>query len=286
MGTHSTYDEIHEGAMIKVREHGKMGPVVVVIHGGPGARGSVAPVARELADAFQVIEPWQRGSSDEPLTVARHIADLHEIVQTGCHGMPPALVGESWGAMLALAYAAKHPDSAGPIVLIGCGTFDPEARACFQAVLSERMDDDLRQRLDSLQEDVPDADERLKMKFDLIKPLYSYNALATNKGDDPEVDAELFDVRANKETWADMLRLQQEGVYPAVFTAITSPVLMLHGACDPHPGKMIQASLKPYLPQLEYREWDHCGHSPWEEKGVRNEFFTVLRDWLARRLAD
>jgi len=188
--------------------------------------------------------------------------------------------------MLALAYAAMHPDSAGPMVLIGCGTFDTVARARFQAILSERMDDDLRQRLDSLQEGVSDGEERLKTRFDLIKPLYSYNALPTNKGDDPEADAEPFDVRGNEDTWADMLRLQQEGVYPAAFATVTSHVLMLHGAYDPHPGKMIRESLEPYLPQLEYHESDRCGHSPWEEKDVRNEFFTVLRDWLVRRLTE
>ena len=30
--------------------------------------------------------------------------------------------------MLALAYAAEHSDSIGPIVLIGCGTFDEPSR--------------------------------------------------------------------------------------------------------------------------------------------------------------
>src|SRR5262249_43755468 len=93
-----------------------------------------------------------------------------------------------------------------------------------------------------------------------------------------------FDVRAHTETWEDMVRLQQEGVYPAAFAAIKSPVLMLHGACDPHPGQMIRASLEPYLPQLEYCEWELCGHSPWLEKGIRDEFFAVTRNWLARHL--
>ena len=47
---------------------------------------------------------------------------------------------------------------------------------------------------------------------------------------------------------------------------------------------MIRAGLEPYLPQLEYREWERCGHSPWVEKFVRAEFFAVLREWLARHL--
>jgi hypothetical protein len=57
-------------------------------------------------------------------------------------------------------------------------------------------------------------------------------------------------------------------------------VLMLHGAYDPHPGLMIRTSLQPYMPKLEYREWADCGHKPWLEKAVREEFFTVLREWL------
>jgi pimeloyl-ACP methyl ester carboxylesterase len=81
-----------------------------------------------------------------------------------------------------------------------------------------------------------------------------------------------------------MLRLQAEGVYPASFAAIGVPVLMLHGAADLHPGRMIRASLAPHLPQLEYREWDRCGHYPWLEKAVRDEFYSTLRGWLAQHL--
>jgi pimeloyl-ACP methyl ester carboxylesterase len=36
----------------------------------------------------------------------------------------PSIVGESWGAMLALAYASAYPETTAAIVLVGCGTFD------------------------------------------------------------------------------------------------------------------------------------------------------------------
>ena len=58
---------------------------------------------------------------------------------------------------------------------------------------------------------------------------------------------------------------------------------MLHGAADPHPGRMILAGLKPFLPWMEYVEWEQCGHYPWLEAGVRDEFFGVVRDWLGGR---
>jgi pimeloyl-ACP methyl ester carboxylesterase len=80
-----------------------------------------------------------------------------------------------------------------------------------------------------------------------------------------------------------MVRLQEEGAYPAAFAAIETPVLMLHGAADPHPGRMIRESLAPHLPQLEYREWERCGHYPWLERAVRHEFLDVLRAWLGRQ---
>ena len=60
---------------------------------------------------------------------------------------------------------------------------------------------------------------------------------------------------------------------------------MLHGAYDPHPGEMVRDSLRPWIPHLEYCQWEHCGHSPWRERHVREEFFAALHDWLAEKLA-
>ena len=262
-----------------IRIYGNLGPLVLVLHGGPGAPGYMAPVARGLADSFRVLEPFQRRSGAEPLRVADHIEDLRELVESRGAGAQPALVGSSWGAMLALAFAATHPGLAGPLVLIGCGAFDPTARARMEAIIEERVGDALRRRIEHLSEEFPDPDQRLRVKSDLILPLYSYELVTT------DLELEKCDARANEETWADMVRLQEQGVYPARFSAIGGPVLMLHGAVDPHPGRMILASLERYVPQIEYREWEHCGHYPWLEKAVRDEFFSVLRGWLSSHLA-
>lgn len=264
---------------MQTREYGTSGPVVIVLHGGPGAPGSMAPVARGLADSFRVLEPLQRGSGGEPLTVARHVADLHELVLSRCGDARPSLVGHSWGAMLALAYTAAHPGLVASLALIGCGTFDQAARDRMRAIMKERMDDGLRRRIERLPEEVPDPDERLRLTGELILPMYSYDLATTNQ------EVETCDARANRETWEDMLRLLEEGVYPAAFAAINEPVLMLHGEVDPHPGQMIRASLAPYLPRLEYREWERCGHYPWLEKAVRAEFFAVVHEWLGWRFA-
>jgi pimeloyl-ACP methyl ester carboxylesterase len=239
----------------------------------------MAPVARGLEDSFRVLEPFQRGSGREPLTVDRHVRDLHELVASQCDGERPALVGFSWGAMLALAYAAAHPKAAGRLVLIGCGTFDRAARARLQTTVDERLDEveGLRLRLERLPQEVSDPDERLRVTGELILPLYSHALVTT------ATEVAACDARAHRETWEDMVRQQDAGVYPAAFAAIESPVLMLHGAVDPHPGTMTRTTLQHYIPQLEYHEWQRCGHCPWLEKAVHNEFFSRLRAWLRGR---
>ncbi len=210
-------------------------PPVIVLHGGPGAPGDAAGLARGLEDGFRVWEPYQRRSGGEPLSVAIHVEDLRQLILS--LGERPALVGHSWGAMLALVFAARYPELASALVLVGCGTFDEASRAVFRARW------------------------------------------------EPAPFPADFDARGYQETWDDMLRLQREAVYPAAFAAIRAPVLMLHGADDPHPGRMILGSLKPHLPQVEYKEWARCGHYPWREKAVCGEFFATLRGWLLKSAA-
>jgi pimeloyl-ACP methyl ester carboxylesterase len=203
----------------------------------------MAPVARELADRFRVLEPLQRTSGGEPLTVARHVEDLAEVIGARCGGERPALVGSSWGAMLALAFGAAHPGVASRLALIGCGTFDRAARARLEATLGERR--------------APEAPRGGNWwESPAFLRMYAYELTTT------DIELEAFDARGSGETWSDMVRLQDEGVYPAAFSAIREPVLMLHGDYDPHPGRMILAGLKPYLPQVEYREFAQCGHYP------------------------
>jgi pimeloyl-ACP methyl ester carboxylesterase len=237
-----------------VRRCGDAGPPVLLLHGGPGAAGYLAPAARELADSFRVIEPMQRGSGAQPLTVARHVSDLDDCIRAECGPCRPAIVGHSWGAMLALAYAAEHPDHVGCLALVGCGTLTQ----CIRELAGEYLD----------------PDEHLRAVGRLVQRIDSYDPT-------PAIDETLTcDARAHEETWQDMLRLQTESVYPAAFKQINVPVIMLHGADDPHPGRLICASLKSHLPQLEYVELQQCGHYPWLERAAHMHFFRRLRAWL------
>jgi pimeloyl-ACP methyl ester carboxylesterase len=262
-----------------VRHHGDSGPLALVLHGGPAAVGDAAPVAKGISEAFRAVEPWQRGSGELRLTVARHIADIHELATELGGDAPVALVGHSWGAMLALCYAAEHPGRAGPIVLIGCGAFDQAARNKMQATIEERMDDDVRNRIRHACSEATDPADQFIQTFKLTRHIFDYEPASAYP--DKE-EYEPFDVKAHDETWSDMRRLQDDGIYPEAFASIESPVLMMHGEYDPHPGKMIRDSLLPFLPQLEYREFERCGHSPWIEKSTRELFFSDICEWLER----
>ena len=262
-----------------VRCYGKTGPLVLVLHGGPAAVGDVAPLAEGLSASFRAVEPWQRGSGSVPLTVARHVADLHELISERYDGTPPALVGHSWGAMLALCYAAEHPSKTGPIVLVGCGTFDRATRRRMEITMKQRMDDGLRDRLSRMSADIADPAHQFMMRFKLTRHLFDFDAIDPYPDND---ELEPFDLQAHQQTWNDMARLQDAGTYPRAFAAIDSPVLMLHGRYDPHPGAMIRDSLLPQIPLLEYHELECCGHKPWIEKFAHDEFFSVVSRWLKR----
>ena len=96
---------------MRTRIYGNSGCTAIVLHGGPAATGAAAPIAIGLANHFVAIEALQRGSGPEPLTVNAHIADIHDLAESLYDYRKPVLVGESWGAMLALCYASAYPQS-------------------------------------------------------------------------------------------------------------------------------------------------------------------------------
>jgi len=262
----------------RIRIYGNKGPFIIVLHGGPGASGGSARVAKGLSDDFRVFEPWQRVSGDKPLSVSVHIEDLHQLICARCGNEKPALVGESWGAMLALAYAAKHPVRIGPIVLVGCGTFNDRSREEMVKIRQHRILDYIKKHPEHRSDLELSIDEQI-MKYHEMTDTFE---LYSEKIETPETEP--FDMKAHTETWNDMLRCLEEGIYPQSFTSIKSPVIMLHGAYDPHPGKMIRDHLKQYISHLEYREFEKCGHSPSIEKYAKDDFFREMRGWLKRKL--
>lgn len=99
-------------------------PVVIVLHGGPGADYRYLLPLKALADdGWRVIFYDQRGTGLSPrvpagtITLDSFVADLDRFVEHFGRGRPVHLVGHSWGAMLASAYAGAHPHKVAKMVL-------------------------------------------------------------------------------------------------------------------------------------------------------------------------
>jgi pimeloyl-ACP methyl ester carboxylesterase len=263
----------------RIRFHGDHGPPVIALHGGPGAAGGAVRLAQGLSRDFRVIEPWQRPSNEIPLTVAVHIEDLRNLIISRFKGEKPALVGSSWGAMLALAYAAEYSDTINSVVLVGCGTFDKASRDVIVQKRKQKIADYISKHPEHKADLQLGIDEQM-MKWhrmtDAYEPLPIEDVLPAS---------ESFDMQGYTETWQDMVRCQEAGMYPQSFTSVKVPAIMLHGADDPHPGTMIRDSLKRYIPHLQYHEFPRCGHDPEIEKYAKDDFFAVLRSWLKEHLS-
>ncbi|HTO06637.1 MAG TPA: alpha/beta hydrolase [Myxococcota bacterium] len=264
---------------IAVRRWGSDGPQVALLHGGPGAAGDLADLARALAPRFQVLEPLQRRSGETALTVARHVADLAEVLPGPMH-----VVGHSWGAMLGLSFAAAHPGLVTSLCLVGCGTYDAATRAVYARRSQSRMTAAQRAELAELQGGLASARDRTARDAlswragQLFSAVYGVDLLPREPGDEPL----WVDSGGEAETWPDVLRLQAEGVEPAAFSAIRAPVRMLHGDDDPHPGPMIRDLLARHVADLSYLGFPRCGHDPWRERHAREPFLRALEEWLRR----
>lgn len=99
-------------------------PVVVALHGGPGAdHSTLRPALSPLAEVAQVVYVDHRGhgrSDDGPpesWTLPQLADDVHDLcVALGI--ARPVVYGQSFGAVVAMVYAARHPEQPRGLMLV------------------------------------------------------------------------------------------------------------------------------------------------------------------------
>ena len=254
-----------------VRKYGKPPYKVAVLHGGPGAPGYMAPVARELSTSRGVLEPLQTKDSFEG-----QIEELRDQL-AGHADMPVTLIGSSWGAVLALFAAARKEINIGKLILIGCAVFDAENSAKIEAIRLSRLDDEKRKRLGKINIQLNDPNNQDKSR---IAAEWGDIFFYTDVYDPLTADLEVIEVQyeLNVKVWSEFKLLRDRpGFLKNEFSKIDIPATVIHGDYDPHPVEGIRSFLESCLKDLRFYTLPKCGHYPWIERHARKPFFDILK---------
>jgi len=257
-----------DGASLKQR------PTIVLLHGGPGAdHNYFKPIFSRMTDVAQVVYLDQRGHGrsdrSDRMTLDTWADDVRHFCEA-LHIEKPVVLGNSFGAEVAMAYATRHPDHPGKLVLDGGG-----ARVDFDAMgaVFERLGGprarEVAEKFWSSPFD-PNSDY-----FSVCLPLYSQRQ-----------DEKAFVDAMTRTTWnTDLIGLyldelaHQIDFRPDLHT-IACPTLILAGADDPvaplESAREIADRIDPALVHLEV--FEGCGHGVFREDPDRA--FAVLREFV------
>lgn len=259
------------------------GPLVVVLHGGPGAHHDyLLPQFDRLAQGRELFYYDQRGGGRSP--VARevpvgwreHVADLDAV--RGILGIERlTLCGYSWGGLLAVLYLLEHPDRVERLVLVSPASITAHYRHEFERRFAERMGvpeivrarealraSDLRQR---------DPAAYQRQAFALSVAGYFRDPAEARNLTPFRVTA-----RTQQAVWESLGEFDlRPGLRRLSSLAPPPPALLIHGTFDPIPieaSRELADLLKAALIELP------VGHCPHVE--ATEEFVAALDAFLPR----
>ncbi|MBQ7524928.1 MAG: alpha/beta hydrolase [Abditibacteriota bacterium] len=227
----------------------------VLVHGGPGAIGSLHGFAKELrfVTGAEVAEAVQT-----KYTIPELIEETASQITDS-----PIVIGHSWGAWLAALTLAKHADIAEKFIAVGCAPLTDE----YVPIIRER-------RLANLTES--EAQEYLKAENEGdIETIARLTAKSDNfsaaPGCEGAFDKALFDA-----VWPKAAEMRTRGEILKAFTEITCPMHFIFGDRDPHPSGGVTEPLDRELIDYDMDIITDCGHSPFKELFAAAEFFEII----------
>jgi pimeloyl-ACP methyl ester carboxylesterase len=260
--------------MKNLKTYGKAPYNIAVVHGGPGAAGEMAPVARELASDAGILEPLQTAT-----TLHGQVEELKNAIIK--KGYPPVLlIGFSWGAWLSFILAANYPAIAKKLILIGSGPFEDRFAGGIQETRLSRLDNkeqlEFKYIIKNL--DNPEAankDNLLARLGELTSKTDEFDP-ATGHSDRSESINIRGDIFQN--VWKDASEFRKRGELLKLGRLIECPVTAIHGDYDPHPAEGVKEPLSFMLANFRFILLKNCGHKPWVERQARDEFYEILRE--------
>lgn len=248
-------------------------PPVVFLHGGPG-QGSAhfdALAGPFMERQLRMVYFDQRGSghSERPASGDYALATLVEDVEAlrRTLGVPKiALIGHSFGGLLALEYASKYPQNVSHLVIVsGVWNFDLQCRLRGERFAQLRPEAFARVRGDSL---LPDGTRRSGCDYEFSglrgveREQYNMEIMFPN----PAVSARIDSVNAarNVRNTGELSRgLFQGGLMRYRLAAperLTMPTLVIAGRFD---GAALPDGLRELarvLPNARFVEYERSGH--------------------------
>ena len=251
------------------RKYGNEPFTVAVVHGGPGALGEMAPVARELSLAIGVLEPLQLAA-----TVDGQVEELRAILETSGNS-PFILIGFSWGAWLSCILAAFHPQLVKKLILISSGPFDEKHASSVMKTRLQRLQGAQRKEAESLYLALgtptsPDV-EGLVRFGELTSKADSFDLLP-DEGETAQLDLDIY-----RAIWDEASRLRRSGQLLEIVQQIKCPVVAIHGDYYPHPAEGVRDPLSRAIRDFRFVLLEKCGHYPWRESNAREAFYRVLK---------
>lgn len=259
-----------------VRKYGNKPFKIAIVHGGPGACGSVAPIGEKLSKLFGigVIEPIQTKCS-----ISELIEELYAQVNSNTKE-PITMLGHSWGAWLVVLFGAKYPELVKQIILVGSGPFKKEyVGQIMQRRLNNLSESDaelFRHLLSQLKSDsVADKDEILEKLGTLAEKSDSYAILDMQ---DREIDPLPTDGEMYASVWPQADDMRSSGGLVRGLNELKCTVTVIHGEYDSHPVEGVLEPLRESGVTFEAHVLPKCGHSPFNEKFAYERFYQILID--------
>lgn len=242
-------------------------PPVILLHGGPGMWDYLQPVAQMLEPLTVVHRFDQRGCAgsdpSDQHTVARYIADI-ETLRQHWHHDAWIVIGQSFGATLALAYAFAHPErtiAMGYLNGVGVGDW----RGPYRRERARRMTPQQQQKLTEL-ETMQTRSRHEEIQFralswftDHADPVQGWKQALADADTDSDINflANRMLV-AETDQWPATEILAQAQQLPM-------PCWFIHGQQDPRPIEPVSA-LADMIPRSQMHIIEAAGHQPWHEQ--------------------
>jgi proline iminopeptidase len=270
---------------------------MIVLHGGPDFDHSyLLPDLDRLADVFRLIYYDQRGRGrsagqvlPEEVTLASEIDDL-DAVRQHFHLESAALLGHSWGTVLALEYALRHPERVSHLILMNPAPASTSDLSMFRKVYVQKLGADMDRQREivasaAYREGEPEAVAaryRLHFKPALARPEDYEKLMATMKaafvrqGKEGIVKARAVEDRLMRDTW----QVDGYDLLPKLQT-LSIPTLVIWGDHDFFPIE-IAAHIARAIPNAQLVTLKDCGHfayleCPGDVRNAFNDFFRRTR---------